>query len=179
MASLSNGPPCFTYVKRSICSLLCLRRWRREPGGGRQRWQVCALPVHASLPQTEDGGSYVSKALTSTSVDDGSFYFASSPLWVPTGWNSQLETDPWTISGWSSATTSAITCWRASTLTLASASPTVGTPASTFMSSPSCRRAWVSRFSQVTLPVCLHCFGAENVIILLIIIIRNDSGIPL
>lgn len=68
MANLSKRPPCFTCIKRPICSLalLCLRRWRREQGGGRQRWQVCALPVHASLPQAEDGGSHVSNALTST-----------------------------------------------------------------------------------------------------------------
>lgn len=114
-------------------------------------------------------------------VDDHSVYFTSTLLCGPTGWNSQLGTDPWTISGWSSGTTSAITCWRASTLTLGSVSQTVETPVSTFMSSPSCLRAWVSHFNQVTLPVChLHCFGAENVIkILIIIIIKNDSGIPL
>lgn len=54
------------------------------------------------------------------------------------------------------------------------------------MSSPSCLRAWVSHFNQVTLPAWhLHCFGAENVIkiliiiIIIIIIIINDSGIPL
>lgn len=93
------------------------------------------VPTHSPLPPTDDHGT-------------------SSPLFsvfLPTGWNSQLETDPWTIFGWSSGTTSAITCWRASTLTLASVSQTVETPASTFMSSPSCLRAWVSQFNQATL----------------------------
>lgn len=77
-------------------------------------------------------------------------FFHSSPRF-PTGWNLQLEIDPWIISGWSNGTTSVITCWRASTLTLVSVSQTVETPVSTFMSSPSCLRAWVSHFNQVTL----------------------------
>ncbi|CAF92361.1 unnamed protein product, partial [Tetraodon nigroviridis] len=36
------------------------RGGRGEQGRGHQRWPVCALPVHAGLPQAEDGGSYVS-----------------------------------------------------------------------------------------------------------------------
>lgn len=77
--------------------------------------------------------------------------FFHSSLCFPTGWNLQLEIGPWIIFGWSNGTTSVITCWRASTLTLDSVSQTAKTPVSTFMSSPSCLRAWVSHFNQVTL----------------------------
>lgn len=59
-------------------------------------------------------------------------------------WNSPLETDPSTTFAWSRDTTFAITCWRASTLTLASASRTAETPASTSTSSLSYLKAWVS-----------------------------------
>lgn len=96
-------------------------------------------------------------------------FFFQSPLYFPTGWNLQLEIDPWTIFGWLNDTTSVITCWRASTLTLVSVSQTVETPVSTFTSSPSCLRAWVSHFNQVTLIIknslCdLQCLWTGNVI---------------
>lgn len=78
------------------------------------------------------------------------FFVHFSPCF-PTGWNLQLEIGPWITFGWSNGTTSVTTCWRASTLTLVSVSQTVETPVSTFTSSPSSLRAWVSHFTQVTL----------------------------
>lgn len=159
--------------------LLCLRGRRREQRRGCQRRPVCALPVHASLPEAEDRGSDVSSIgrrlglchlrtiAESTTLSPMSHSIFS--LYFPTGWNLQLEIDPWTIFGWSNGTTSAITCWRASTLTLVSVSQTVETPVSTFMSSPSCLRAWVSHSNQVTLirknGLCdLLCLWTGNVI---------------